>query len=90
MLEQQEAWETIVALVPRDQWIQVHDIYALVEANTALDDLDRQPEPGGPSATWQLTVRSALQAAKQRAEVEFAPRRGVRVLPSGSSPAISP
>ena len=86
MLEQRTAWETISALAPRDAWIPVHDIYALIEAHVVLDDLDQLPEPEGSSATWQLTVRQTLQAARLRAEVEFAPRRGIRVVMPNTSP----
>ena len=84
MLDARQAWETIREHAPRSQWLQIPDLYALIEAHVALDDQDRQPETTEFSTTWQRTVRDAINDAKRRGELDFVARLGIRIRPPSS------
>lgn len=88
MLSSREAWRTILAHAPRDEWLRVRDVYDLVEAQVKLDESDRVPVSNGKSAKWHRTVRNALQGAKKRGEIEWLRGSGFRIPGLGREAAL--
>lgn len=80
MLTSGQAWDVLRSHAPRDQWLTLQDVYALVSAYVELDEQDRAPiATNGKSARWQRTVRNALQTHKQSSELEWDRQTGFRL-----------
>ena len=73
MLHSDDIWTALAEHLPRGEWVQLSDIYNLVERQTVLDDEDWDVDaPGSSSPRWQRNVRNVLQRRKACGDIEWA------------------
>lgn len=67
-----EIWSIILFYMPREIWVTLNDIYALVEQHANLDEEDMEPQaPGSTIPKWKRNVRNVLQYRKRTGEIEW-------------------
>lgn len=72
MLHLPEIWECIQNYMPRSVWVDIQDVYKLIQNHLHLDDEDSQPQsPTSPIPKWQRNVRNVLQYRKRTNEIEW-------------------
>ncbi len=69
--------------VPRGEWLDLADIYRLIETNVALDAedwRDHYPSGWGPEPRWHGLVRRGLKRLRKAGECEYTWRARYRLL----------
>lgn len=65
MLNSQEIWSCLTEWMPEGQWLQLDEIYGLVEDHSVLEKDDFWPDaPGSSGLRWRRNVRNVLQKRK--------------------------
>lgn len=65
-------WKVIQEELPRDEWIPIQDIYALVEKSVVLQADDFLPAaPGSGDLKWRRNVRNVLQRHKAQGQIAW-------------------
>jgi hypothetical protein len=75
-------WQLLEHQLPRDEWIPINEIYAIIEHGitfTADDFLPSAPRNGEPR--WKRNVRNVLQRRKASGEIAWN-RSGLYLLPT--------
>lgn len=82
MLNSKAAWQVLVDKVPTGEWLTLDQLYAIVERDAPLDDVDRTGvSEGSKSPKWKRTVRNVLQRKKSLGEIEWDGRGKFRFAP---------
>lgn len=59
-------WQALLENAPRDSWLPLQDLYAIVQSNLSLQPDDFDPDaPGSDFPRWQRNVRNVLQHRKE-------------------------
>jgi hypothetical protein len=79
MTSQPEMWSAMLKYLPTGTWIQLQEIYSVVEKTLALDDEDYEPQsPSSDLPKWKRNVRNILQYRKGTGEIEWDGNAGYR------------
>jgi len=63
--------------MPRNEWISVDRICALIEAHAQLDREDFEPEaPRSSIPKWRRNVRNVLLSRKRKSDIDWNDRHG--------------
>jgi len=72
MTHHPEMWDCIRTHLPRQRWVSLEKIYALVQGHLRLDREDQEPEsPTSPHPKWKRNVRNVLQYRKRTGDIEW-------------------
>jgi len=67
-----QIWDCIVRYLPRRQWVQLDDIYRLIEHKIDLDAEDYEwQSPSSDTPKWKRNVRNVLQYRRKTGDIEW-------------------
>ena len=73
-------WSCIKKRMPRGKWVDIGDIYDLIEKNNSLDEEDFEwQSPSSSIPKWMRNVRNVLQYRKSKGEIEWNGQRGYKL-----------
>jgi hypothetical protein len=72
MLSCPEIWSILKRWMPKGSWVDLQDLYHIVEDHASLRNDDFEPDaPGSTGLRWQRNVRNALQAHKRQGDIAW-------------------
>ena len=72
MIQHPEIWSIIKGHLPKGVWVELSEIYAIVEQYGSLDSEDFLPQsPSSNLPKWKRNVRNVLQHRKKAEEIEW-------------------
>jgi hypothetical protein len=67
-----DIWNCIRTHLPRQRWVPLEEIYALVQSFLRLDREDHEPQsPTSSIPKWKRNVRNVLQYRKGTGDIEW-------------------
>jgi hypothetical protein len=67
-----EIWDCLRHKLPKGKWVQIEEIYSIVEAGVLLDNEDYEwQSPSSDIPKWKRNVRNVLQYRKRTGEIEW-------------------
>jgi len=79
-----EIWNVIDSELPRDEWIQLQTIYAMIESRVQLKPDDFLPSaPKSDEPKWMRNVRNVLQSRKTNGDIAW-DKNGRYMIPSSN------
>ena len=80
MTSQPEMWSALLNHLPAGTWVQLQEIYSVVENVLTLDDEDYEPQsPSSDLPKWKRNVRNVLQYRKGIGQIEWDGNAGYRL-----------
>jgi 5-methylcytosine-specific restriction protein A len=86
-LHNDEIEDVLYAHMPRDRWVPLAELYALIEQRVMLTDADLEPAASrSGSPRWQRNVRNLLQSRKRSGGIEWDGDANYRLAPHADRP----
>jgi len=80
MTHHPEIWDCLRQRSPKGEWIQLEEIYSIVEAGLTLDNEDyARQSPSSDIPKWKRNVRNVLQYRKRTGEIEWDGHGGYKI-----------
>lgn len=81
MIHLPKIWTCIKGKMTRGEWVDIENIYGLIEKNNSLDKEDFEwQSPSSSIPRWKRNVRNVLQYRKNKGEIEWNGQRGYRLF----------
>jgi len=72
MIHLSEIWDCLRHKLPKGKWVQIEEIYSIIEAGVLLDNEDYEwQSPSSDIPKWKRNVRNVLQYRKRTGEIEW-------------------